>query len=102
MMRDLNVSRLWTAFACAVCLGPVCAQTSAPQLSTTVPRPTDGPADPYLWLEDISGEKSLSWVRAQNERTFQRLKALPFYQGLYHDALAVLDSESRIPEIAQE
>jgi prolyl oligopeptidase len=59
------------------------------------------PADPWLWLEVISGEKPLAWVHEQNERTFQRLKTLPAYPGLYRDALAVLDSETRIPEVHQ-
>ena len=52
-------------------------------------------------LEDIGGAKALAWVHEQNQRTFQRLERLPDYQGLYHDALTVLDSQSRIPEIEQ-
>jgi prolyl oligopeptidase len=30
--------------------------------------------DPYLWLEDIEGEKALAWVRARNERSQARLE----------------------------
>ena len=65
---------------------------------------TTGPidsADPYLWLENVSGAKALSWVAEQNERAFKRLKSAPEYEGLYRDALAVLDSKSRIPEVHQ-
>ncbi len=36
--------------------------------------------DPYLWLEDVHGEKPLAWVRDQNARSFQVLQADPRYQ----------------------
>ena len=25
--------------------------------------------DPYLWLEDVTGDEALDWVRARNEPT---------------------------------
>ena len=25
-------------------------------------------SDPFLWLEDVTGEKALSWVRKHNEK----------------------------------
>ncbi len=34
-------------------------------------------ADPFLWLEDIEGERALSWVRAQNERSLKQLTSDP-------------------------
>jgi prolyl oligopeptidase len=61
-------------------------------------RPDD---DPYRWLEDVTGAKPLAWVRAHNEATAKRLQARPEYAGLYRDALAALDSTSRIPEVEQ-
>ena len=30
------------------------------------------PDDPFLWLEDIHGDRALAWVRAENERTLGR------------------------------
>jgi prolyl oligopeptidase len=41
------------------------------------------------------------WVRDQNEITRTRLTARPEYSGLYRDALTVLESSSRIPEVEQ-
>jgi prolyl oligopeptidase len=35
---------------------------AAAQADTTAPVP----ADPYLWLEDVEGEKALAWVTARN------------------------------------
>jgi prolyl oligopeptidase len=55
--------------------------------------------DPYLWLEDIEGEKALAWVNERNAITGQRLTARADYTSLYDDALAVLNSASRIPEV---
>ena len=30
-------------------------------------------ADPYLWLEDVGGDKALSWVREQNAAALQEI-----------------------------
>jgi len=57
--------------------------------------------DPFAWLEDISGARPLEWVRLHNEQTAKRLKARPEFAELYRDALAVLDSASRIPQVEQ-
>ncbi|WP_155763813.1 prolyl oligopeptidase family serine peptidase [Mycobacterium asiaticum] len=54
--------------------------------------------DPYLWLEDVTGEEALDWVRARNEPTkaefcddeFERMRA---------EALEVLDTDARIPYV---
>jgi prolyl oligopeptidase len=53
--------------------------------------------DPYLWLEDVHGEKPLAWVRQQNERSLGVLKADPRYRSNYASILEVLDASDRIP-----
>ncbi len=53
--------------------------------------------DPYLWLEDVHGEKSLEWVRAQNLRVRTALEADPEYAQDYQSILKVLDASDRIP-----
>jgi prolyl oligopeptidase len=53
--------------------------------------------DPYLWLEDIHGEKPLAWVKEQNARSLQVLEADPRYQKDYDEILKVLDAQDRIP-----
>ena len=57
--------------------------------------------DPWQWLEDIDGARSMEWVGQHNEATAKRLVALPEYAGLYRDALTVLGSASRLPEVQQ-
>ena len=54
-------------------------------------------ADPYLWLEDVHGEKSLEWVKAQNARATAILRADPDYQSDYEAILHVMDASDRIP-----
>ncbi|RMF73429.1 MAG: S9 family peptidase, partial [Alphaproteobacteria bacterium] len=52
--------------------------------------------DPYLWLEEIQGEKALAWVRKQNERTLKILGGDPRYQPAYDRILAIYQSPDRI------
>jgi prolyl oligopeptidase len=53
--------------------------------------------DPYVWLEDIHGAKSLAWVAAQNAVSLKALKSDPRYQRDHDAILAVLDATDRIP-----
>src|SRR5580658_9165700 len=53
--------------------------------------------DPYIWLEDIHGEKPMAWVKEQNAKTLQVLTADPDYQKDYDAVLKVLDATDRIP-----
>lgn len=57
--------------------------------------------DPYQWLEDITGDKPMEWVRAQNARTEKALGESPLYTSLYNDILAVLDSNEKIPAVSK-
>lgn len=56
--------------------------------------------DPYLWLEEVEGERALDWVRAQNDRTLSELEAHPLYDRLLTEARTILTSEERIPSAA--
>ena len=62
---------------------------------------TSDATDPYLWLEDIDGARALDWVRAQNSATERKLATQPIYQELRSDALAALNSRSRLPDVNQ-
>lgn len=54
--------------------------------------------DPYLWLEDITGDDALEWVRAHNEPTLAELSDDRF-DTMRAEALEVLDTDSRIPYV---
>jgi prolyl oligopeptidase len=53
--------------------------------------------DKYQWLEDVNGERSMAWVRAENERTAKVLESDPRFAVLQADALKVLESPERLP-----
>ncbi len=53
--------------------------------------------DKYVWLEDVTGERAMAWVKAENERTAAVLQADPRFAGLQADALKVLESPDRLP-----
>ena len=55
--------------------------------------------DPYLWLEEVDGDKAIQWVKQQNARTQADLADSDLYKSLYTDALAALTAEDRLPEI---
>ena len=61
---------------------------------TGVPGPEQ---DPYIWLEDAYDEKALEWVKAENNRTMAHMAADPRFDELKEEALAIYDSEDRIP-----
>jgi len=71
----------------------------ASEASAVTTRPHEAPevADPYLWLEDVHGEKSMEWVKAQNARSTAALRADRDFQSDYDAILKVMDAADRIP-----
>jgi len=57
-----------------------------------------GVDDPYLWLEDITGDDALDWVRKHNEPTLAELADDRFEQ-MRSEALEILDTDARIPYV---
>jgi prolyl oligopeptidase len=54
--------------------------------------------DAYLWLEDITGDDALDWVRKHNDPTLAELGGDRFEQ-MRAEALEVLDTDARIPYV---
>ncbi len=44
---------------------------------SNTPNTSSTPADPFLWLEDVEGDKALTWVRGQNDRSLKQLTGDP-------------------------
>ena len=42
---------------------PAVMSQNAPSTSATQVATASAPADPYLWLEEVQGERALQWVR---------------------------------------
>ncbi len=85
---------------------PACAPRSTLLLLALLITPRLMPAqqsdDPFLWLEEIEGERAMAWVLAQNAVTRAELTALGNYDRLYESTLELLTSSDRIayPQIS--
>ncbi|MFZ3002354.1 MAG: prolyl oligopeptidase family serine peptidase [Undibacterium umbellatum] len=55
--------------------------------------------DKHQWLEDVSGDKALNWVKDQNKVTRSKLDNDAGFAKLKADLQVVLDSKDRIPGI---
>ena len=106
-----------TCLACLFAMG--CASTAAPPPASPVrqsPAPATAPAvgsaapgsqaapaeDPYLWLEDVTGDKAISWAKQQNEKSTGELTADPRFEPLRKRLLAIYDSKDKIPWIGRQ
>jgi prolyl oligopeptidase len=56
-----------------------------------------GGDDPFAWLEDVTGDKPLAWVKEQNAKSTKVLEARPEYKPIYEKTLEILDSKDKIP-----
>jgi prolyl oligopeptidase len=59
------------------------------------------PEDAYLWLEEVTGEKPLAWVKERNAESMRELTQSDQFQALDHRLLEILDSDARIPMISK-
>jgi len=53
--------------------------------------------DPYLWLEEVEGEKALEWVKERSATDTAELEAVPVYGEIHERLLEILTSSDRIP-----
>jgi len=68
---------------------------------TPTPMPASAPAvsavDPYLWLEDVLGDKALAWVRERNAASRKALEAHADFETNRARFKQIMDSRERIP-----
>ena len=55
--------------------------------------------DPYLWLEEVTGDEALAWARARNAETVAELTERPRFTDLRDGIREVLDADDRIPYV---
>ncbi|MDY0060514.1 MAG: prolyl oligopeptidase family serine peptidase [Myxococcota bacterium] len=103
----MSTWRPFLLIALALILG---STTAAAPLAEGLPPPAPGtapppaaaapaPDDPYLWLEEVQGERALAWVRDRNAASAAVLDAAPGFAELERRLLGILDSKERIPMI---
>jgi len=67
------------------------AALTAPPLAAAAP-----PDDPYIWLEEATSPRAMTWVE-QHNASAKKLEADPRYQGFYDEALKLAAAKDRIP-----
>ena len=58
-------------------------------------------ADPYQWLEDVTGDKAMAWVKAQNAKSQPELEAKPEFKAIHERLLSIYNSRERIPSVVK-
>lgn len=53
--------------------------------------------DPYLWLEEIEGEKALEWAKERSNADTAELEAVPEFAEIQESLLEIYNSSDRIP-----
>lgn len=56
--------------------------------------------DPYLWLEEVEGEKALDWVKERNKVSEGQLKSDPQFASIEKDFRRILLAKDRLPGIS--
>jgi prolyl oligopeptidase len=56
--------------------------------------------DRCLWLEEITGEKALAWVRQHNKPTLAELGSHRF-EAMRTEALEIYDADTQIPPVGR-
>ena len=59
------------------------------------------PDDPRLWLEDVTGDRALSWVRERNAESTAELTRSEAFRSLEARLLSILDSDAKIPFVSK-
>ena len=93
-MRAFIVRRMAWCFALVLNLFCLPAMSDTP----AAPPAAD---DPYLWLEEVHGDKALQWVRERNAVSQKELTARPEYAPIRAQLLEVLNSKDRIPYVSR-
>jgi prolyl oligopeptidase len=72
---------------------------AVPQRPARPHPPAGADQDPYLWLEEVTGDAALDWVRDRNARSVAELAEGPRFRGLQAEIREVLDAGDRIPYV---
>jgi len=57
--------------------------------------------DPYLWLEDVTGDKAIAWAKQQAGTSKAELEAVPGFAATRDRIRAILDSKEKTPYVTK-
>jgi len=72
-------------------------ESTVAKVETEKPKEEPKVEDPYLWLEDVGGDKPLDWVKERNAKTKAELEAAPGFGALRDRLRKIYDSKDKIP-----
>ncbi len=85
-------AKLFFAIACG-CMLTLCWISKAMDVNA------QEPDDPFLWLEEVTGEKPLAWAKERNAESVAELAESTEFQATQKRLLGILDSEEKIPYV---
>jgi len=85
---NLRIITLTIIVMMLIACGPVADKSPAPEPGSDV--------DPYLWLEEVEGEKAIEWAREQSDATMKIIEADPRFEKLTQEALDIYEATDRI------
>jgi len=82
------------SFLLAALLAAACSSPNPTMISSN-----NDSADPYLWLEDVEGDRALTWVRERNRASEGEITHRPDFESTREQLLQILQSRERIPYV---
>lgn len=55
--------------------------------------------DPYLWLEEVEGQKALQFAKDENQKTLDHFKKDPLFKSLEKDIRKIVLAKDRVPDV---
>ncbi|MBN8948694.1 MAG: S9 family peptidase [Rhodanobacter sp.] len=90
---------VWLTLALGVTLAGMNPADASDTPTAKTPADQAATGDPWLWLEDIHGTRSMEWVKQENARTQARFASDASFDKTRDAILQVLDSDARIPYV---
>src|SRR5689334_21721237 len=91
--------------ALALAASTPATKAAAPKTAASAPKTAapKAPAseDPYQWLEDVTGDRAMTWVQGQNKVSSAELTSTPEFEAMRSRFLTILNSNARIPAVAK-
>jgi prolyl oligopeptidase len=76
------------------------ATLAAPLARAADKAPAADPADPYLWLEEVEGEKALEWAKARSAQDTAELEKVAEFAPIHARLLEIYNDRARIPAVS--
>ncbi len=73
--------------------------SASAHLPTPPPDAAAVQSDTHLWLEEVMGDKAITWVKEQNAKSQKELEAHPQFAPIRDKVLEVVNSRERIPGV---